>query len=117
MRAAIVGGGTGGHVIPALAIARELREGHSAEVIFIGTSRGIETRLVPQAGFPLELIQVGALKNVSLMTRAKTMFALPRAIAASLRVLSEFDHEVVLGVGGSASEPAMVAASLRRLAW
>ena len=115
MRIVIAGGGTGGHVIPALAIAQQLKKQLGAEVLFIGTARGIETRLVPQAGFPLELIQVGALKNVSLMTRAKTMFDLPRAIAASSRMLSEFDPEVMIGVGGYASGPAMVAAIRRRL--
>jgi UDP-N-acetylglucosamine--N-acetylmuramyl-(pentapeptide) pyrophosphoryl-undecaprenol N-acetylglucosamine transferase len=115
MRVIIAGGGTGGHVIPALAIAQQLKKQFAADVLFIGTARGIETRLVPQAGFPLELIQVGALKNVSLMTRAKTMFDLPRAIAASSRMLSEFDPEVVIGVGGYASGPAMVAAIRRRL--
>ena len=115
MRIIIAGGGTGGHVIPALAIAQQLKKQFGAEVLFIGTARGIETRLVPQAGFPLELIQVGALKNVSLMKRAKTMFDLPRAIAASSRMLSDFDPEVVIGVGGYASGPAMVAAIRRRL--
>ena len=115
MRIVIAGGGTGGHVIPALAIAQQLKKQLGAEVLFIGTARGIETRLVPQAGFRLELIQVGALKNVSLMTRAKTMFDLPRAIAASSRMLSDFDPEVVIGVGGYASGPAMVAAIRRRL--
>jgi UDP-N-acetylglucosamine--N-acetylmuramyl-(pentapeptide) pyrophosphoryl-undecaprenol N-acetylglucosamine transferase len=115
MRIIIAGGGTGGHVIPALAIAQQLKKQFEAEVLFIGTARGIETRLVPQAGFPLELIQVGALKNVSLMTRVKTMFDLPRAIAASSRMLSDFDPEVVIGVGGYASGPAMVAAIWRRL--
>ena len=115
MRIVIAGGGTGGHVIPALAIAQQLKKQLGAEVLFIGTARGIETRLVPQAGFPLELIRVGALKNVSLMTRAKTLFGLPRAIAASSRMLSEFDPEVVIGVGGYASGPAMVAAIRRRL--
>ena len=115
MRIIIAGGGTGGHVIPALAIAHQLKKQFDAEVLFIGTARGIETRLVPAAGFPLELIQVGALKNVSLLTRAKTMFDLPRAIGASSRMLSEFDPEVVIGVGGYASGPAMVAAIRRRL--
>jgi len=115
MRIIIAGGGTGGHVIPALAIAQQLKKQFGAEVLFIGTARGIETRLVPQAGFPLELIQVGALKNVSLMKRTRTMFDLPRAIAASSRMLSDFDPEVVIGVGGYASGPAMVAAIRRRL--
>src|ERR1700686_1971358 len=115
MRIIIAGGGTGGHVIPALAIAQQLKKQLAAEVLFIGTARGIETRLVPQAGFRLELIQVGALKNVTLTTRLKTIFDLPRAIAASSRLLTDFDPEVVIGVGGYASGPAMVAAIRRRL--
>jgi UDP-N-acetylglucosamine--N-acetylmuramyl-(pentapeptide) pyrophosphoryl-undecaprenol N-acetylglucosamine transferase len=115
MRIIIAGGGTGGHVIPALAIAQQLKKQFAAEVLIIGTARGIETRLVPQAGFPLELIKVGALNKVSLMTRLKTLFDLPLAIAASSRMLTEFDPEVVIGVGGYASGPAMVAAIRRRL--
>src|SRR5271166_496377 len=115
MRVIIAGGGTGGHVIPALAIAQQLRKQFGAEILFIGTARGIETRLVPQAGFPLELIKVGALNKVSLTTRLKTLFDLPLAIAASSRLFTEFDPEVVIGVGGYASGPAMVAAIRRRL--
>jgi len=115
MRVIIAGGGTGGHVIPALAIAQQLKKQFAAEVLFIGTARGIETRLVPQAGFRLELIQVGALKNVSLMTRAKTMFDLPRALWTSGRIVSGFRPDVVIGVGGYASGPAMIAAIRRRI--
>src|ERR1035438_4464709 len=115
MRIIRAGGGTGGHVIPALAIAQELKKRFDAEVLFIGTARGIETRLVPQAGFPLELIKVGALNKVSLMTRLKTLLALPLAIAASSRLLTEFDPEVVIGVGGYASGPAMVDRKSTRL--
>jgi UDP-N-acetylglucosamine--N-acetylmuramyl-(pentapeptide) pyrophosphoryl-undecaprenol N-acetylglucosamine transferase len=115
MRIVIAGGGTGGHVIPALAIAQQLKKQFAAEVLFIGTARGIEIRLVPQAGFPLDLIKVGALKNVSLLTRAKTMFDLPRALWVSGRMLSDFDPDVVIGVGGYASGPAMLAAIRRRI--
>jgi UDP-N-acetylglucosamine--N-acetylmuramyl-(pentapeptide) pyrophosphoryl-undecaprenol N-acetylglucosamine transferase len=115
MRIVIAGGGTGGHVIPALAIAHQLKKQFAAEVLFIGTARGIETRLVPQAGFPLELIKVGGLKNVSLMTRAKTMFDLPRALWTSGRMLTDFDPDVVIGVGGYASGPAMFGAIRRRI--
>lgn len=115
MRVIIAGGGTGGHVIPALAIAQQLKKQFAAEVLFIGTARGIETRLVPQAGFPLDLIKVGALKNVSLMTRAKTMFDLPRALWTAGRMVSDFDPDVVIGVGGYASGPAMQAAIRRRI--
>ena len=115
MRVIIAGGGTGGHVIPALAIAEQLKKQFAAEVLFIGTARGIETRLVPQAGFPLDLIKVGALKNVSLITRARTLFDLPRALWVAGRMVSEFDPDVVIGVGGYASGPAMLAAIRRRI--
>lgn len=111
MRVIIAGGGTGGHVIPALAIAQELRSRYFAEVLFIGTARGIETRLVPAAGFELRLITVGALNRVDLATRLKTVFDLPRAIAQSARMITEFRPDVMIGVGGYASGPAMLAAS------
>lgn len=115
MRAVIAGGGTGGHVIPALAIARELRERFRAEVVFVGTARGMENRLVPAAGFELRLIEVGALNRVSLATRLRTLTALPRAILASSQILGEYRPDVVVGVGGYASGPAMLAAALRGL--
>lgn len=115
MRVVIAGGGTGGHVIPALAIARELRARYNAYVLFIGTPRGIETRLVPAAGFELKLIRVGALKNVSLATRVKTVFDLPVAIVRSLTMIQDFRPHVVIGVGGYASGPGMMAAILQRI--
>lgn len=114
MRVLIAGGGTGGHVIPALAIARELKARHGAEVLFVGTARGMENRLVPQAGFELALVKVGALKNVSLATRLRTLFDLPRAILQARRIIRQFRPDVVIGVGGYASGPAMAAAILGR---
>ena len=115
MRAAIVGGGTGGHIIPALAIARELRQLYSAEIIFVGTNRGIETRLVPQAGFELRLVQVGQLKGVSLARRLRTLSDIPRAVLACRNIFAEFRPQVVIGVGGYASGPGMLAALLVRI--
>jgi UDP-N-acetylglucosamine--N-acetylmuramyl-(pentapeptide) pyrophosphoryl-undecaprenol N-acetylglucosamine transferase len=115
MRAILAGGGTGGHVIPALAIAQELQKQYGAEVLFIGTARGIENRLVPAAGFPLQLVQVGALNQVSLKTRLKTVVDLPRAVLHARRILSEFAPDVVIGVGGYASGPAMLAAIMRHI--
>ncbi len=112
MRAVLAGGGTGGHVIPALAIAHELRALYHADIIFIGTSRGIENRLVPAAGFELKLVEVGALKKVSLARRVQTMTALPAAIFRSWKILNEFRPDVVIGVGGYASGPAMLAGAL-----
>ncbi len=115
LRVLIAGGGTGGHVIPALAIARELRDRHGAEVRFVGTARGLETRLVPEAGFPLELIHVGQLKNVSLLTRVRTMLDLPLGVGRCVGLLRSFKPDVVVGVGGYASGPAMMAALLLRV--
>ncbi len=109
-RVLIAGGGTGGHIIPALAVARELVARHKAEVLFVGTARGMESRLVPEAGFNLRLIEVGPLKNVSLMTRLRTLIDLPLSIFACRKLIREFQPDVVLGVGGYASGPAMAAA-------
>jgi UDP-N-acetylglucosamine--N-acetylmuramyl-(pentapeptide) pyrophosphoryl-undecaprenol N-acetylglucosamine transferase len=115
MRAILAGGGTGGHVIPAIAIAQELQKRYAAEVLFIGTARGLENRLVPAAGFSLQLVKVGALNRVSLATRLKTMFDLPHALFAAAGILNEFRPEVVIGVGGYASGPAMLAAIFKHI--
>jgi UDP-N-acetylglucosamine--N-acetylmuramyl-(pentapeptide) pyrophosphoryl-undecaprenol N-acetylglucosamine transferase len=112
MRVIIAGGGTGGHVIPALAIGRELRDRHQAEVKFVGTARGIETRLVPAAGFDLELVQVGQLNRVGLQTRIKTVIDLPRAVFQSVKLIQRFRPDVMIGVGGYASGPAMLAGAI-----
>ena len=115
MRVMIAGGGTGGHVIPALAIAGALKAAYAAEVCFLGTARGMETLLVPQAGYPLELIDVGQLNRVSLATQLKTLVALPRGIFYCMRLLRRWQPQVVVGVGGYASGPGMLAALVQRV--
>ena len=110
LKVLIAGGGTGGHIIPALAVARELEERYGAETMFVGTARGLEIRLVPEAGFRLRLIDVGPLNRVSLFTRLKTLAGLPRSISECKRLMREFQPHVVFGVGGYASGPAMAAA-------
>lgn len=115
LRAIIAGGGTGGHVIPALAIARELKARYVDEVMFVGTARGIENKLVPVAGFELQLVEVGKLKNVSAAARARTLANLPAAVVRCWKLLGKFQPQVVIGVGGYASGPAMLAAWLRRI--
>jgi UDP-N-acetylglucosamine--N-acetylmuramyl-(pentapeptide) pyrophosphoryl-undecaprenol N-acetylglucosamine transferase len=112
MKAILAGGGTGGHVIPALAIANELRDRYGAEVVFIGTGRGIETRLVPAAGYRLELVKIGALNQVSAATRLKTLVDLPPAGLRCLSFFRKFKPDVVISVGGYASGPAMMAAAM-----
>ncbi len=115
MRVLIAGGGTGGHIMPALAIAAALKKQYQAELLFVGTARGLESRLVPQSGYQLELIKVGQLKNVSLVTRLRTMLDLPLSVLHCRTLLKQFQPDVAIGVGGYASGPAMVAAILARI--
>ncbi len=109
-RVLIAGGGTGGHIIPALAVARELVARHGAEVLFVGTARGLESRLVPEAGFPLRLIDVGPLNNVSIVTRLQTLARLPQSISDCKQLIREFRPNVVFGIGGYAAGPGTSAA-------
>lgn len=112
VRLLLAAGGTGGHVIPALVIAREFCARNPAhQVRFVGTTRGIETRLVPEAGFPLELLEVGMLQGQAMATRLRTLLDLPRALWRAWRILDRFQPHVVLGVGGYAAGPVMLAAA------
>ncbi|HEU5350651.1 MAG TPA: undecaprenyldiphospho-muramoylpentapeptide beta-N-acetylglucosaminyltransferase [Terracidiphilus sp.] len=114
-RILIAGGGTGGHIIPALTVARALVARYRAEILFVGTERGLESRMVPAAGFSLELIHVGPLKNVPLATRARTLLDLPLSVIACRRLIRAFAPTAVFGVGGYASGPGMAAALLLRV--
>jgi UDP-N-acetylglucosamine--N-acetylmuramyl-(pentapeptide) pyrophosphoryl-undecaprenol N-acetylglucosamine transferase len=114
MRMLVAGGGTGGHLFPGLALAEEVRTRHPRnDVLFVGTARGLEARVVPKAGYPLELIDVGPLKRQGLFGLIKGLFRLPRALFQSLRILGRFDPDVVVGVGGYSSGPVLIAAWLR----
>ena len=111
-RLLLAAGGTGGHVIPALVIAGEFcGRRRDRQVLFVGTARGVETRLVPQAGFPLELLEVGALQGQAAASRLKTLLLLPRSLWQALRILERFQPQVVLGIGGYAAGPMMLAAA------
>ena len=109
----MAGGGTGGHVIPALAVARELkRRGH--EVFFVGTERGVEARLVPAAGFPLETVRIGGLKRVSAIQRLATLGQLPVSTLRILGVMRRKQTAAVFSMGGYVAGPPVVAALLGR---
>jgi len=110
IRVLIAGGGTGGHIIPALAVAHELVNRYDADVLFVGTPRGLELKLVPDAGFKLRLVNIGPLNSVPLLTKLKTLYHLPGAIADCKRLMREYRPGVVFGVGGYASGPALAAA-------
>ena len=91
MRVLIAAGGTGGHIYPGIAVAQEImRRDPAASVRFVGTARGLETRLVPQAGFELSLIDSAGLKNVSLVARMKGLAILPKSFVSAQRVIREF---------------------------
>ena len=120
----IAGGGTGGHVFPALAIAREwlrrrglVGNGNGAEkpVVFVGTERGIEARLVPQAGMPLELIHAAGLKGIGGTKLLRSVALLPAGLLDSERILHRHRFNVALGVGGYASGPMMLLAAAHRI--
>jgi UDP-N-acetylglucosamine--N-acetylmuramyl-(pentapeptide) pyrophosphoryl-undecaprenol N-acetylglucosamine transferase len=107
----MAGGGTGGHVIPALAVARELRErGHDA--FFVGTERGVEARLVPTAGFRLELISAGGVMNVGLL---KKLWSVVQLIGSTASQLSRPRPTAVFSMGGYVAGPPVLAAILRKI--
>src|SRR6266550_199800 len=116
MRVLIAAGGTGGHIYPGIAVAREImRRDPSSVVRFVGTARGLETRLVPNAGFELSIIESAGLKNVSLMAMVRGLLLLPQSIFAARRVIRDFHPEIMVGAGGYVSGPVLLAASLMRL--
>src|SRR5690349_22532760 len=91
MRLLIAGGGTGGHLFPGVAIAEELRaRAPDAAVQFVGTRRGIEARVLPELGWPLELIEVSGLKTVGAAGAVRGVFRLPRALWQARRVVKAF---------------------------
>lgn len=111
-RFCMAGGGTGGHVIPALAVARELRaRGH--EVYFVGTRRGAENRLVPAEGFTLEYVDLGGLKNVSALTKLASLWGLIRGTAAQFARFGAQRPDAVFSMGGYVAGPPVLAALMR----
>ena len=115
MRVLIAAGGTGGHIYPGIAVAQEIRRRNAkAMVRFVGTARGLESRLVPQAGFELTLIDSSGLKNVSLGARVRGLAMLPKSFLSTLTLLREFKPDVVVGAGGYVSGPVVLTAALTK---
>lgn len=110
----IAGGGTGGHIYPAIAIARALkRQQPDLEVHFVGTPAGLETRIVPKEGFPLHLMKIGKLNTGGgFVGKLRTLFGIPRSLLQSAALLMELKPDAVLGVGGYASGPFVLMAAL-----
>jgi UDP-N-acetylglucosamine--N-acetylmuramyl-(pentapeptide) pyrophosphoryl-undecaprenol N-acetylglucosamine transferase len=116
MRLLLAGGGTGGHLFPAVALAqRLLAEESKAAVQFVGTARGIEARVLPDLGLPLECIEVQGFVNRNLMGKLAMLPQLWRSVLQARRILDRFRPDVVVGVGGYASAPVLVAALWRKI--
>jgi UDP-N-acetylglucosamine--N-acetylmuramyl-(pentapeptide) pyrophosphoryl-undecaprenol N-acetylglucosamine transferase len=110
----IAGGGTGGHLYPGIAVAREwLSRQPGAQISFAGTARGIEARVVPREGFALDLIRSGGLKGKSLADRLRGAMLLPLGVADAWRIVSARRPDLVIGVGGYSSGPVVLVAALR----
>ena len=114
LRVVIAGGGTGGHLYPGIAVARELlRRMPDAVVSFAGTAKGIEARVVPREGFVLDVIRSGGLKGKSVTDRARGVALLPAGGADAWRVISRRRPHLVIGVGGYSSGPIVALAAMR----
>jgi UDP-N-acetylglucosamine--N-acetylmuramyl-(pentapeptide) pyrophosphoryl-undecaprenol N-acetylglucosamine transferase len=109
----IMAGGTGGHVFPALALARLLRE-QSTEVVWLGTERGLESRVIPAEGIPIERLSIGGLRGKGALTWLAAPFRLGRALLQALAVMRRHQPSVVVGLGGFVTGPGGLAAWLTR---
>ena len=116
MKLLIAGGGTGGHVFPALAVAREwLERDAGREVIFVGTERGMEKRLIPEAGLQLETIRAAGLKGLGAIRVARNLMQLGPGFVDSAAILRRHNFNVAFGVGGYAAGPMMLMANIAGL--
>ncbi len=110
----MAGGGTGGHVVPLLAVARELKaRGH--QCVFIGTRSGFEAKLVPAAGFPLEFIEIGGLNSVGVSQSVRTLAQLPFSVLRARQMLSKHTPQAIFSMGGYVAGPVVLAGFWKRL--
>ena len=115
MRVLIAAGGTGGHIYPGIAVAQEiLRRKPESLVRFVGTPRGLETKLVTRAGFELSFIDISGLKSVGAMSRARGLALLPRSFYSARQLIMDVKPDVVVGAGGYVSGPVLLVAALLR---
>jgi UDP-N-acetylglucosamine--N-acetylmuramyl-(pentapeptide) pyrophosphoryl-undecaprenol N-acetylglucosamine transferase len=114
IRVVIAGGGTGGHLYPGIAVARELQaRDPDAQISFAGTARGIESRVLPREGFPLDLIRVGGVKGKSIVDRVRGALLMPLGLFDGWRIVVARRPDLVIGLGGYSSGPVVLVAALR----
>lgn len=116
MKVLFAAGGTGGHIYPAIAVAKEvLQRDANSTIRFVGTAKGLETKLVPQNGFELSTIDSAGLKNVGLVGKLKGLLVLPKSFLEARKLLKEFKPDVVVGAGGYVTGPVLLMASLMKI--
>ena len=113
MKVIIAGGGTGGHVFPAISIAEEILERNSGnEVLFVGTEHGIEKRILREKGYRVEFINSRGIVGKSFFQKIMAVVSILGAMVSSLKILRDFRPDAVIGVGGYASGPTLLCASI-----
>lgn len=109
MRVMIAAGGTGGHIYPGIAVAKEIMQRDPESIArFVGTAKGLEKRLVPEAGFELSLIKSSGLKNVGLAGKIRGALILPKSFFEAWKLIKDFRPDVVIGAGGYVSGPVVL---------
>ncbi|MBI4378486.1 MAG: undecaprenyldiphospho-muramoylpentapeptide beta-N-acetylglucosaminyltransferase [Nitrospinae bacterium] len=110
MKVVIAGGGTGGHLFPGIAIAQEFRKrDSSAQILFIGTEKGIESRVIPHEGFEIKYIVSEGFKGRGVVKKIRSISKIPAGIFHAMRILNNFNPDIVIGVGGYVSGPVGIA--------
>ena len=116
MRYIISGGGTGGHIYPGLAIAKEIKAREpDAEILFVGTKHGLEGKLVPREGFDIEFIEVSGFKRKLSFDTFRTLFRLLKSFGKIMKILKEFKPDAVIGTGGYVCGPVVFSAALKKI--
>ncbi|MBT9176501.1 MAG: UDP-N-acetylglucosamine--N-acetylmuramyl-(pentapeptide) pyrophosphoryl-undecaprenol N-acetylglucosamine transferase [Firmicutes bacterium] len=113
LRVILAGGGTGGHIYPAIALAKEIQRRHdNAEILFVGAARGMERDLVPAAGFRLATLEITSLPRRLPLQQVQSGWRALRAVVAAAGLLRDFSPHVVVGTGGYAAGPLLLAAAI-----
>lgn len=116
MKILISGGGTGGHIFPALAVARRaLAQDPATEVLFVGNMHGLEARLIPEHGYAFAPLECSGFAARAAAQKVKALWQLQRAVMKACSIIRKFSPDVVLGVGGYVSMPVVIAAGLLRV--